>query len=75
MNLWAEAPTVSYDNAMFGGYWSSASGDIRYLICHVTSQNHVIKGLSNFVSLHLITYVIVSQHPAMFDGHIVLVEI
>ena len=35
---------------MFGGQWSSASGDIKYLICHVISQNHVIEGLSNFLS-------------------------
>ena len=23
--------------AMFGGHWSSASGGMKYLICHVTS--------------------------------------
>ena len=28
---------------MFGNHWSGASGDITYLICHVTSKNHVIK--------------------------------
>ena len=25
--------------AVFGGHWSSASGDIKYLICRVTSQS------------------------------------
>ena len=33
--LWVEArhPVMS------GGYWSSARGDIKYLIYHATSQN------------------------------------
>ena len=35
---------------MFGGHWSSASVDIKYLICHVISQNHAAEGLSNFLS-------------------------
>ena len=35
---------------MFCSYWFSASGDIKYLMCHVTSQNHVIKGSSNLMS-------------------------
>ena len=40
--------TVSHNLAMFGGYWFSASGDMKYLICHVISQNYVIEGSSNF---------------------------
>ena len=28
-------------HAMFGGHWSSASGDKKYLICQKTSQNNV----------------------------------
>ena len=35
---------------IFGGHWSNASGDIKYLICHVTSQNFVIEGSFNFMS-------------------------
>ena len=35
---------------MFGGYWSSAIEDKKYLICHVTLQKHMIKGLFNFLS-------------------------
>ena len=35
---------------MFGGDWSSASEDMKSLVCHVTSQNHVIVGSSNFMS-------------------------
>ena len=33
---------------MFSGHWSSESGDKKYLICHVTSQDHKIEGSSNF---------------------------
>ena len=35
---------------MFGSHWSNASGDKKYLICHVTSQNYVIEGSCNFMS-------------------------
>ena len=41
---------VSHYFAMFGRHWSLAVGDKKYLICYVTSQNHVIKGSSNFMS-------------------------
>ena len=34
----------------FGGHWSSWSGDIKYFICHVTSQNQVIEGSRDFFS-------------------------
>ena len=33
-----------------GGHWSSASEYIKYLICHVTSKNHVTEELWNFLS-------------------------
>ena len=36
--------------AMFGSHWSDASGDIKYLICHMTTQNQLIEGSSNFMS-------------------------
>ena len=29
---------------------SSVAGDIKYLICHMTSQNNMIEGSSNFMS-------------------------
>ena len=35
--------TVSYHLAIFGRHWSSASGDIKYLICKATSQDHVLE--------------------------------
>ena len=38
VNLWVETRHVESLLAMFGGYWSSASGDIEHLRCHVTSQ-------------------------------------
>ena len=34
---------------MFSGHWSSASKDKKYLAYHVTLQNHMIKGSSNFM--------------------------
>ena len=40
---------VSHHLAMFG-YWSSATGDMKYLLCHVTSQNPVIEGSNRFMS-------------------------
>lgn len=35
--------TVGCHIAMFGAKWSATSGDQTYLICHVTSQDHVIE--------------------------------
>ena len=34
-------------------YWSCPIGDIKYLICYVTSPNHMIEGLYNFMSWNL----------------------
>ena len=51
---------------MFGGHWSSASGDIKYLIYRVTLQNHVIEVSCNFVKWKLL---ILYHRPAMFGGH------
>ena len=50
---------------MFGNHWSGASGDIAYLICHVTSKDHVIKD-------HVMLWdgsPHVSWHPTKFGGH------
>ena len=41
---------ASHHIAMFGGHWSIAIGDRKYLMCHVTSQNPVIERSSNFIS-------------------------
>ena len=36
--------TVSYHLSMIGVHKTSASRDITYLICHVSSQDHMIEG-------------------------------
>ena len=41
--------SVSHNRAIFCGGWSSAIGDIKYLICHVISQNFVIEGSCVFM--------------------------
>ena len=35
---------------MCGGHWSNASGGIKNLIFHVTSQNYMIEGSCNVMS-------------------------
>ena len=41
---------ASHHLARFGGHWSSASGNIKKFIFHMTSQNSVIEGSCNFMS-------------------------
>ena len=41
---------VSYHPVMFGVHWSSASEDMTYLICPVTSKDHLIVCSSSYVS-------------------------
>ena len=41
---------MSHHLAIFDGHCSSAIEDIKYLMCHVTSQNHLIERSSSFVS-------------------------
>ena len=47
----------SFHSVMFGSNSSNVSGDIKYLICQVTSQKHVIEGSSNFISGNPLWYV------------------
>ena len=65
--------TVSHHLPMFGGHWSSGTGDIKYWICHITLQNHVIEGSCNFMirssSWHITTL------PTLVTIDIVVVEI
>ena len=35
---------------VFGGHWFSANGDIKYLICHMTFENHVTERSYTFLS-------------------------
>ena len=39
-NLWVE---VCHGESEPPNVWSTASGDTKYLICHMISQNHVIE--------------------------------
>ena len=41
---------VSHHLPIFGHHWSSASGNTKYLIFYVTSQNHLIEGSCKFVN-------------------------
>ena len=64
---------MSHHLAIFGVHWSSASGDIKCLTCHVTLQNHVIEGSSNFLSGSSFLYMITM--PSFVAICIVVVEI
>ena len=48
---------VSHHLIMFGGHWSNASGNMKYLICHMTSQNRVIEGERKFMSGSSLWYI------------------
>ena len=58
---------------MLGGHWSGASGDIKYLICHVTSQSYVIEGSCNFMSASSSLYVMTL--PNLVAIGIIVVEV
>ena len=58
---------------MFSDDWSIASGYIKYLICHVTSLNCMMKVSSNFMSGSSSWYT--STLPSLIAIGIVLVEI
>ena len=49
----------------FDGHNDCGKGDITYLICHVTLQDHVIKGLYDYGNKLLTA----CNHHANFDGH------
>ena len=40
---------VSYHSAKFGGHRHYGNGDILVLVCHITSQDHVIKASCDFM--------------------------
>ena len=50
INLWVKTPHVESPPCHVWWQWSSTSGDMKYLICHVTSQSEVNKGSCNFMS-------------------------
>ena len=65
MHHYGQEPiTVNYYLAKFQGHKQSGSG-IMISICHVISQNHVIKGLCDFIG----GSPKVGYHPANFGSH------
>ena len=46
---WWEPLTVNYNLAQFGVHRSSGKRVIMYLICHMTSQDHLIEGSCEFI--------------------------
>ena len=64
---------VSYHPVMFGVHWSSASEDMTYLICPVTSKDHLIEGSSNVIGTSSSSYV--STLPGLVAIGTVEVEI
>ena len=64
---------MSHHLARFGGHWSSASEDIKFLICNVTLQDHMIQGSSNFMSVSSSWYIITL--PDLMAIGIVVVDI
>ena len=50
------------------GYRSHPSGDMKYLICHVTSLNHMIEGSSNFMSGNSSLYVAERQYQRVLKS-------
>ena len=64
--------TVSHHLDMFCGHWSIESGDIKYLICYVTSQNRMIEKSKSFVSRTSSEYV--SRLPSFMAMVIAVVE-
>ena len=55
-----------------GGYWSCASGDIKNLIYHVTSPNHLIEESYKFMIGNFSLYV--STLPSLVTIGIVIKE-
>ena len=64
---------LSHHLTMHGGHCFIATGNIEYWICHVTSQNHVIEGSSNFMSDSFSWYV-TTTFPSLVAIGIVVVE-
>ena len=64
---------VSHHLAMFGDYLSSTSGNIKYLIFPVTSQNYLIEGSYKFMNKTSLLYV--TAMPSLVAMNIVVIEI
>ena len=63
---------VSDHLAMFGDHWFSASGNIKYLIFHLTSQNDLIEGSCKFMNETSLLYI--TTVPSLVAIDIVVIE-
>ena len=64
---------VSHNLMMFDDDGSSASGNIKYLIFHVTSQNHLIEESCKFMNNTCLLYVTIM--PSLVAIDLVVIEI
>ena len=64
---------VSHHVVIFSRHWSTKGGDLKLLICHMTSQNCVAEGSCNLVSRISSLYVITP--PSFVAIGIVVVKI
>ena len=67
ITLWVKTSQGKSPPYHVGGYWLCASGDI----CQVTSQNHAIEGLYNFMSCNYSLYLFTL--PSLVAKDIVIV--
>ena len=61
-----ELKKVNYHPAKFRGHRHCGSGDIIFLICHVISQDQIVKGSCDFKKQEPVK---VGCHPDKFDSH------
>ena len=73
MNLQVQAPHGESSSCHVFDHWSIAIGDIKYLICHVTSPSHGIERSSNFKNGSSLWYV--TTLPILVAIGILVVEI
>ena len=65
---------VSHHFVMFGGHWPGAIRDVTHLICHVTSENHVIERFCDFVSGSSSSSLHVTTKPSLVAIDVDVVE-
>ena len=61
VNLWMDCLTVSHHFFIPGDHWFSASGDIKYLTCHMTLKSHVIEGSCKLMNGNFLWYITTCQ--------------
>ena len=58
---------MSHHSNKFGGHRHCGIGDITILVCHVISQDHVIKGLCPFIDSSPSRLVIILRSVVAID--------